>query len=113
MIHDDMYKYLKGPLIGNLTWYCGDEDYGIGETRIVSSSGLRVCMPCCSCSSKDFLHLECCSRCEIAEVAAHRLQRRHKLHPECSTRRRCCMDGRHNGRLGAHLAIFVLHTAYD
>lgn len=30
VIHDDMYKYLKGPLIGNLTWYCGDEDYGIG-----------------------------------------------------------------------------------
>lgn len=24
-------QYLKGPLIGNLTWYCGDEDYGIGE----------------------------------------------------------------------------------
>lgn len=31
VIHDDMYKHLKGPLFGNLTWICGDDDYQIGE----------------------------------------------------------------------------------
>lgn len=29
-LHDDIYKYLKGPLLGNLTWVCGDEDSGDG-----------------------------------------------------------------------------------
>lgn len=37
------HRYLKGPLLGNWTWICGDEDYGIGAKSGRPAPELVLC----------------------------------------------------------------------
>lgn len=73
VVHDDMYKYLKGPLLSNLTWICGDE---------VNDPGRQMLQPpqrFLTSDASDLTPLQDC-RAEPS-LSPCSLQRRHQLHP--------------------------------